>query len=123
MRWLSVATALGSAMRSSAAELNCRGRSCCPRDLTWTTQEGLTHDPAWYVDAEGNLQLAELLAAFQGFFREHSGRWIERFQYREAGPQLLLQAFLQRVVNSGGRVEREYGLRRVFSVCVLWTQK
>ena len=28
-------------------------------------------------------------------------------------PQLLLlQAFLQRVVNSGGRIEREYGLGR-----------
>ena len=32
---------------------------------------------------------------------------------REAGPQLLLQAFLQRVVNAGGRVEREYGLGRM----------
>lgn len=35
-----------------------------------------------------------------------------RFDYREAGPQLLLQAFLQRVVNGGGRIEREYGLGR-----------
>ena len=35
---------------------------------------------------------------------------MERFQYKEAGPQLLLQAFLQRIVNSGGRIEREYGL-------------
>lgn len=29
--------------------------------------------------------------------------------YKEAGPQLLLQAFLQRIVNGGGRIEREYG--------------
>ena len=34
------------------------------------------------------------------------------FQYREAGPQLLLQAFLQRVLQGGGRIEREYGLGR-----------
>ena len=96
-------------------------REVIPRDLTWTTQEGLTHDPAWYVDAEGNLQLAELLAAFQGFFREHSEHWLERFQYREAGPQLLLQAFLQRVVNSGGRVEREYGLGRMRTdLLIVW---
>ena len=40
-------------------------REVIPRDLTWTTQAGFTHDPAWYVDAEGNLQLRELLAAFQ----------------------------------------------------------
>ena len=96
-------------------------REVIPRDLTWTTQAGLTHDPAWYLDAAGNLRLAELLAAFQGFFREHSEHWIERFQYREAGPQLLLQAFLQRVVNSGGRVEREYGLGRMRTdLLIVW---
>ena len=85
-------------------------REVIPRDLTWDRQETLTHDPAWYLDAAGNLRLTDLLAAFQEFFREHSEHWIERFQYREAGPQLLLQAFLQRIVNSGGRIEREYGL-------------
>ena len=96
-------------------------REVIPRDLTWVTQETLTHDPAWYVDAAGNLRLAELLAAFQGFFREHSEHWIERFQYREAGPQLLLQAFLQRIVNSGGRIEREYGLGRMRTdLLIVW---
>jgi hypothetical protein len=29
------------------------------------------------------------------------------------GEQLLLQAFLQRIVNGGGRIEREYGLGRM----------
>lgn len=52
----------------------------------------------------------KLLAAFQQFFREHSEHWIERFQYQEAAPQLLLQAFLQRIVNGGGYIQREYGL-------------
>ena len=84
-----------------------------PRELTWTTEAFLTHEPAWYVEADGNLDVTRLLAAFQQFFREHSEHWIERFQYREAGPQLLLQAFLHRIVNSGGRVEREYGLGRM----------
>ncbi len=36
--------------------------------------------------------------------------WVERFDYKEAGPQLLLQAFLQRIVNGGGWIEREYEL-------------
>ena len=95
-------------------------REVIPRDLTWVTQETLTHDPAWYVDAAGNLRLTELLAAFQEFFREHSEHWIERFQYREAGPQLLLQAFLQRIV-SGGRIEREYGLGRMRTdLLIVW---
>ena len=96
-------------------------REVIPRDLTWTTQEFLPHDPAWYVDADGGLNLTKLLAAFQEFFREHSEHWIERFQYREAGPQLLLQAFLQRIVNSGGRVEREYGLGRMRTdLLIIW---
>lgn len=34
------------------------------------------------------------------------------FLHREAGPHLMLMAFLQRVVNGGGQVEREYGLGR-----------
>ena len=58
------------------------------------------------------LDVARLLGAFQSFFREHSEHWLGRFDYAEAGPQLILQAFLQRVVNGGGRIEREYGLGR-----------
>ena len=96
-------------------------REVIPRDLTWTTQAGFHHDPAWYVDHSGALQAGKLLAAFQEFFREHSEHWVERFQYKEAGPQLLLQAFLQRIVNSGGRIEREYGLgRRRTDLLVVW---
>ena len=56
--------------------------------------------------------MRKLLSAFQAFFREHSEHWSKRFQYQEAWPQLLLQAFLHRIVNSGGRIEREYGLGR-----------
>ena len=83
-----------------------------PRELTCAVQATLIQDPAWYLDGAGGLEVDRLLAAFQGFFREHSEHWGERFEYREAGPQLLLQAFLQRIVNSGGRIEREYGLGR-----------
>ena len=92
-----------------------------PRDLTYTTQEYLAQDTAWYVDADDRLRLDDLLTAFQEFFREHSEHWVERFQYKEAGPQLLLQAFLQRIVNSGGRIEREYGLGRMRTdLLILW---
>ena len=83
-----------------------------PRELTCAAQAGLLQEVAWYVDADGGLDVDKLLGAFQAFFREHSEHWLGRFDYVEAGPQLLLQAFLQRVVNSGGRIEREYGLGR-----------
>ena len=83
-----------------------------PRELTFATQKGLRQQAAWYVNADGGLESGKLLEAFQQFFREHSEFWLERFAYKEAGPQLLLQAFLQRVLNGGGRIVREYGLGR-----------
>ena len=83
-----------------------------PRELTYTTEAGLVQETTWYVDADGSLDVVKLLEAFQTFFREHSEHWVERFEYREAGPQLLLQAFLHRIVIGGGRIEREYGLGR-----------
>ena len=83
-----------------------------PRELTWVAQEELTQEAAWYTDAAGALDVVALMESFQAFFREHSEHWRQRFLYQEAWPQLLLQAFLQRVVNGGGRVEREYGLGR-----------
>jgi len=96
-------------------------REIIPRELTWAMQSGITEDPAWYVRPDGWLDLTALLAAFQQFFREHSEHWVERFDYKEAGPQLLMQAFLQRIVNGGGRVEREYGLGRMRTdLLVIW---
>ena len=84
-----------------------------PRHLNAAVQAGLPHERAWYVDADGALDVEGLIADFQTFFREHSEHWVQRFeQYQEAGPQLLLQAHLQRVVNGGGVIEREYALGR-----------
>ncbi|MFP4348730.1 MAG: AAA family ATPase [Thermodesulfobacteriota bacterium] len=92
-----------------------------PRELTYGTQHMLHQPTEWYVSSDGRLDMEKLLAAFQEFFREHSEHWVERFDYKEAGPQLLLQAFLQRVVNSGGRIEREYGLgRKRTDLLVIW---
>ena len=84
-----------------------------PRELTWSTQVMIgTQETAWYVTPEHRLDIPKLLAAFQQFFREHADSWVEAFDYKEAGPQLLMQAFLQRIVNGGGHINREYGLGR-----------
>ncbi len=89
-------------------------REIIPRQLTYVQQLDLeaAQKTIWYVRPDGRLDDERLLAGFQEFFREHSEHWLQRFAYQEAGPQLLLQAFLQRIVNGGGRVEREYGLGR-----------
>ena len=55
----------------------------------------------------GKIDLDYLLQEFQQFWRENSAIWIERYQYKEAAPHLILQAFLQRVLNGGGELIRE----------------
>ena len=95
-----------------------------PRHLNYAVQETLPQQMAWYLDADEGLDVDGLIAAFQEFFREHSEHWVQRFeQYHEAGPQLLLQAHLQRVVNGGGRIEREYALGRGRTdLLIVWPQ-
>lgn len=83
-----------------------------PRELVWVEQTSIMQQQAWYLTSQRRIDTPKLLAAFQQFFRENSQSWIERFDYKEAGPQLLLQAFLQRIINGGGRIHREYGLGR-----------
>ncbi|MEJ2418326.1 MAG: AAA-like domain-containing protein [Exilibacterium sp.] len=96
-------------------------REVIPRELSWGSQMAILQKQDWYLSAERRLDMEKLLAAFQQFFREHSDVWLQRFDYREAGPHLLLQAFLQRIVNGGGRVNREYGLgRRRTDLLVEW---
>jgi hypothetical protein len=98
-------------------------REVVPRCLTTTVQADLQglHKPSWYIRPDQTLDIGALMRAFQQFFRENSESWSEQHDYKEAGPQLLLQAFLQRIVNGGGRIEREYGLgRRRTDLLVIW---
>lgn len=87
-------------------------REIIPRELTWSTQDALTQQPQWYQNPDNSINVEKLLLDFQQFFRQNADAWIGRFDYAEAGPQLLLQAFLQRIVNGGGYIDREYGLGR-----------
>ncbi len=95
-----------------------------PRELTSILEQRIAsqeQETAWYARPDGTLDMDALLTAFQGFFRKNAERWIQRAEYREAGPHLVLQAFLHRVVNGEGRIEREYALgsRRV-DLLVAW---
>ena len=87
-------------------------REIIPRELTASTQQQLLQDPLWYQRHDGSIDMEKLLMDFQQFFRQNADSWIGKFDYAEAGPQLLLQAFLQRIVNGGGYIDREYGLGR-----------
>ena len=108
---------LGLIRRSSDGMVisNAIYREIIPRVLNHVAEVSLENkfQRLWFVADDGTLKIDKLLHAFVAFFRENSEAWVERFQYKEAGPQLLLQAFLQRIVNGGGRIDREYGLGRM----------
>jgi len=82
------------------------------RTLTFRSQKeledvsSLSTMPNYLVN--GQLDMKKLLSDFQQFWRENSEMWIERYQYKEAAPHLILQAYLQRLVNGGGRIDREF---------------
>jgi hypothetical protein len=79
--------------------------------------------PAYLVD--GKFDMKRLLGDFQQFWRENRKILAERYQYQEAAPHFILQAFLQQVVKTGGRksyplfISRELaGGRRRLDLCV-----
>lgn len=86
-----------------------------PRELSYGTQLSITQETAWYQNQDKSLNMHKLIKAFTQFYRENSDVWLEKFDYKESGPHLLLMAFLQRVINGGGKIHREYalGARRV----------
>ncbi len=92
------------------------------RTLAYNTQQQMTRmiPQAPWIDGD-RLDMTGMLRAFQGFWRENSEIWQERYEYREAAPHIILQAFLQRVINGGGQIVREYALgRQRIDLLVCW---
>jgi hypothetical protein len=81
------------------------------RTLSYETQQYLDIEKPEYMIPRylkaGKIDITYLLKDFQQFWRENSDIWIEKVQYKEAAPHLILQGFLQRVLNGGGHIIRE----------------
>jgi type II secretory pathway predicted ATPase ExeA len=80
-----------------------------PRIMASTLQESLPEEiqQQWFLTKDGLLDMEKLLKEFQEFYRRHSESWLNRYEYKESAQHLILMAFLQRVVNSGGEIIRE----------------
>jgi hypothetical protein len=100
------------------------------RQLSYTMQETLKAERPGdelpkYI-AKDKININALLKEFQSFWRENSEIWIERYkenlyQYDEAAPHLVIQAFLQRVINGGGSINREMALgKNRADICIEW---
>jgi hypothetical protein len=81
-----------------------------PRVLTNVIQYSMHSErisPTWQ-DADGRLNPRQFLLNFQAFWLKDGEVMMRSAPYHEAAPHLVLMAYLQRVINGGGRIEREY---------------
>lgn len=82
------------------------------RVLTAQTQEVITVSPHRFLLPDGRLDFRKLLHAFAAFWAEHGEILEAGAAYPEVAAQLVFMAFLQRIVNGGRYVDREYGVGR-----------
>lgn len=81
-----------------------------PRALTVAPEASLPAIRPTWLTAEDQLDPDRLLAAFLAFWRQHGQPLLKSAPYHEIAPHLVLMAFLHRVVNGNGVIDREYAI-------------
>ena len=82
---------------------------------------GRTYPSPFWLLPDGSLDMPNHMAEFQKFWRENSESDRGIYEYKEAFPHLVLMAYLQRVVNGGGRILREMALGSLrLDLCVIF---
>ncbi len=87
-------------------------REVLPRVLTVTPMASLPQIAPTWLTPNGDLDTDALLQAFIEFWLQHGEPLLGTTSYHEIAPHLVLMAFLHRVVNGGGTLEREYAIGR-----------
>lgn len=85
-------------------------REVLPRTLAFMPQASLPAITPTWLNADGGLNPERLLDAFLRFWRQHGQPLLGSAPYHEIAPHLVLMAFLHRVVNGAGTLEREYAI-------------
>ncbi|MDQ5910193.1 MAG: hypothetical protein QG599_2289 [Pseudomonadota bacterium] len=85
-------------------------REVLPRALASGPQDTLPRIAPTWLNANGSLNPERLLEAFLAFWRQHGQPLLGSAPYHEIAPHLVLMAFLHRVVNGDGTLEREYAI-------------
>ncbi|MDH6105970.1 ATP-binding protein, partial [Anabaenopsis tanganyikae CS-531] len=81
-----------------------------PKTLANVTIASLTSVQPTWLTPTGKLDAIALLESFLDFWRQHGEPLFRSTPYPEIAPHLVLMAFLHRVVNGGGSLEREYAI-------------
>jgi hypothetical protein len=85
-------------------------REVIPRSLASVTQDSLPAIRPTWLKPDGSLDPEGLLKAFLAFWRQHGQPLLGSAPYHEIAPHLVLMAFLHRIANAGGTLEREYAI-------------
>ncbi|MEA5419221.1 hypothetical protein VB712_08255 [Spirulina sp. CCNP1310] len=85
-------------------------REVMPRMLAGGPRDSLPLIAPTWLDEQGRLIPEALLTAFLKFWRQHGQPLLKSAPYHEIAPHLVMMAFLHRVVNGGGTLEREYAI-------------
>ncbi len=85
-------------------------REVIPRILAGAPQDSLPHISPTWLKPDGSLDITRLLHAFLEFWRQHGEPLLSSAPYHEIAPHLVMMAFLHRVVNAGGIIDREYAI-------------
>lgn len=85
-------------------------REVLPRVLAVPPMASLPQISPTWLTPTGELNVQALLTAFLAFWRQHGEPLLRSAAYHEIAPHLVLMAFLHRVVNGCGTLEREYAL-------------
>ena len=100
------------AWQGSLVIANAIYREVIARYLSQNYQDNIPAPDFSWKCPDGSLDMDALMDEFQKFWAWNSEIWEEKADYTEAFPHLLLMAFLQRIINGGGMVDREYAAGR-----------
>ena len=87
-------------------------REVIVRVLALPAERNVFAEPRSFLLPDGRLDFRRVLEEFADFWREHGDILANGITYHEVAAQLVLMAWLQRIVNGGGYVDREYGIGR-----------
>jgi hypothetical protein len=87
-------------------------REVLPRVLAETPMASLPQIAPSWLTPNRELDTDRLLHAFLDFWLQHGEALLKSASYPEIAPHLVLMAFLHRVINGGGTLEREYAIGR-----------
>ncbi|MEU4225505.1 ATP-binding protein [Nonomuraea sp. NPDC026600] len=91
------------------------------RVLSQDVEADILLDRSAFLTPDGRLDMPAVLQGFLTFWRRNGEILQSRETYHEAACHLIFMAWLHRVVNGGGVIDREYALGRGrMDICVQW---